>query len=199
MAADVVLALLATSAASLAVAPTVVPDSYSWLSHTTSESGAQGVEGAWLARLGFLIFGLAVIWLAQLARPTWGPWGTAFHTVFGVFMTATAAFSAGSWEQGARVDQTEDLLHSVASSTLGFAFVLGVLAVLLRRAPDHLAARMFDVIAIAAAIALPIGMGIWGDLDGLLQRVMFLVAYAWYATEAMRSTGEGPVSPRAAA
>lgn len=112
MARGVVLALLAISAASLALAPAVVPDSYSWIPHTTSESGAQGVEGAWLARIGFLMFGLAVIWLAQLARATWGPWAAALHTGFGVFITATAAFSAGSWEEGARVDRTEDLLHS---------------------------------------------------------------------------------------
>ncbi len=45
-----ILGFLVASATSLALAPTLMPESYSWVSHTTSESAAQGV-GAWLARL----------------------------------------------------------------------------------------------------------------------------------------------------
>jgi hypothetical protein len=74
-----VLACLAASAAALAVAPILMPTSYSWVAHTTSESAAQGVPGAWLARLGFVTFGFAVLAVAGLARHLWGrlwtcPW-----------------------------------------------------------------------------------------------------------------------------
>ncbi|HET9901772.1 MAG TPA: hypothetical protein VFR46_12025 [Actinomycetes bacterium] len=55
---------LALSAIALGAAPALMPDDYSWIGHTTSESAAQGVSGAWLARLGFLLFGLSAIWLA---------------------------------------------------------------------------------------------------------------------------------------
>jgi hypothetical protein len=48
-----------------------MPESYDWIEHTTSESAAQGVEGAWLARLGFLSFGLAVLWLSTGIKQTW--------------------------------------------------------------------------------------------------------------------------------
>lgn len=57
-----VLVLLGVSAVALAVAPVVLDESYSWVEHTTSQAGGQGVDGAWMARLGFLLFGLAVIW-----------------------------------------------------------------------------------------------------------------------------------------
>ena len=59
-----VIALLVISAVSLGVGPLLMPATYSWIANTTSESGAQGVEDPWVARLGFLAFGLAVLWLA---------------------------------------------------------------------------------------------------------------------------------------
>jgi hypothetical protein len=184
--------LLAASLVALAAAPALLPDSYSVTANTTSESAAQGVEGAWLARLGFLPFGLGVIWLAARARARWGPWATASHFAFGVLMAAIAAFSARSWEAGASFDRTEDLLHSVASTAVGVAFALGVLAVLLRRGQGQLGARSLDPIALTAALVLPIGMGLWAEVDGVLQRLMFLIAYLWYLAEAIRSGRDQP-------
>ncbi len=49
-----VIALLVVSAVALAVAPVLMPAGYDWVAHTTSESAAQGVAGAWVARLGFV-------------------------------------------------------------------------------------------------------------------------------------------------
>jgi len=56
-----VLAGLGASAAALAAAPALMPASYSWISDTTSQSAAQGLSGAWLARLGFVLLGLSVM------------------------------------------------------------------------------------------------------------------------------------------
>ena len=188
MAATGVLLLLAASATALAIAPALMPESYSWVSNGTSESAAQGVNGAWLARLGFLLFGLAVLSLARLARPDWGRPAALLHSAFGVLMFAVAAFATRSWESGAAFDRTEDLLHNVAATTMGFAFAFGVLAVALRRAKARSRPRVVDVVAIAAAVVLPIAMGAWDDAMGALQRTLFLVAYVWYAVEATRIT-----------
>ena len=67
-----ILCALVISATCLLLAPALMPESYSWIQHTTSESAAQGVEGAWLARLGFVTFGLGVLWLTALLRVVWG-------------------------------------------------------------------------------------------------------------------------------
>lgn len=176
---------LGASIVALALAPAFIPESYSWVSHTTSESAAQGVHGAWLARAGLLLFGLSVLGLAAVARSAWGRWATVFHCVFGVGMTATAAFATRSWEAGARFDVTEDALHGVASTVVGFAFAMGVLAVGFRRDADRRRKRFLDVVAIAASVVLPVSMAIWGEADGVFQRTMFLVAYLWYAVEAV--------------
>ena len=88
-----------------------MPDSYHWIEHTTSESAAQGITGAWLARLGFLLFGLAVTWLAVIMNPVWARGAVWMHTAFGIFMLATAAFSVRSWLEGVAFNPVEDGLH----------------------------------------------------------------------------------------
>ena len=181
-----VLACLAASAAALAIAPALMPASYSWVAHTTSESGAQGVAGAWLARLGFLAFGLAVLALSGPAKQLWGPLAAGLHTTFGVLMVAAAAFSARPWEPGLPFDTVEDVLHSVTATTMGFAFAFGVVAVGWRiwRGADRV--RWRDVTAVAAAVALPLAMVGFDGYAGLLQRPIFVVAYLWYGAEALR-------------
>jgi len=177
-------ALLVASAVCLATAPLLLPSSYSWVAHTTSESAAQGVEGAWLARMGFLLWGFGVFWEVRLNRSRWDKWTRRFHVAFGVLMIATAAFSARPWVADAQFDPTEDTLHSFTATAMGFAFALGVLGVMLHQLRNGSRRVTFEVIAIAAATLIPICMSIWGDVDGLLQRLMFLTAYSWYVREA---------------
>ena len=55
------------------------------------ESAAQGLAGAWVARLGFVEFGLAVLWLAAGAAPGCGRGAVSMHAAFGVCMVARAA------------------------------------------------------------------------------------------------------------
>jgi hypothetical protein len=86
----VVLSGLAASPVALASAPALMPPGYSWVSKTTSESAAQGVQGAWLARLGFVLLGLSVILLATIRLRRWGLWGVALHAGFGVLLIAAA-------------------------------------------------------------------------------------------------------------
>jgi hypothetical protein len=186
---------LGGSAFALALAPLLMPDSYSWVSHTTSESAAQGVSGAWLARLGFLVFGLVVLWLAAFAGARWGRWGRLFHGMFGVLMAATAAFSHRPFEPGIMFDRTEDLLHSVTATAMGFAFAIGVVAVMVSR-PGRLTSRhALDAAALVASVVIPLSMVAWSRNAGLLQRSMFLVAYLWYGTEALDTTGRRSTSP----
>lgn len=176
---------LASSLVALALAPLVLDPSYSWLEHTTSESGAQGVDGAWLARTGFFLFGLSVIWIAYQARDRWGQPALALHLTFAVCMLGVGVFSLRSWFPGASFDATEDTLHSVGATVMGFAFAFGVTAVAIRLRRGGGQWRVLDALAVIASVVLPIGMGIYGDIDGALQRLMFLIAYVWYAREAV--------------
>lgn len=174
--------LLFISFLALLLAPLQMPASYSWLHHTTSESAAQGIAGAWLARLGFLLFGLAVIWQTAVLRDQWSLPVQLLLGAFGVFMTAVAAFSARPWLADLPYDPVEDWLHSFAATGMGFAFALGV-GVRWWHRPWAAKWRIADLVAVAAAVLVPLAMSFLPDWDGLLQRLMFTIAYLWYGLE----------------
>lgn len=181
-----VMVLHAISLLALLLAPTQMPADYSWIRHTTSESAAQGVQGAWLARLGFLLFGLMVIWLAQSLREEWPTAVRWMQAAFGVFMVCAAVFSKRAWRPEAVYDPVEDALHSFAATAMGFAFTIGVVASLLRRDRDRFG-RVIDLSAAVAAVAIPLAMLALPEWDGLMQRGMFIISYLWFGFEALRS------------
>lgn len=147
-----------------------MPEGYSWVTHTISESAAQGIEGAWLANTLDTVWARGAVWL---------------HTSFGVFMVATAAFSHQPWIAGIPYDRFEDTLHSFAATAMGFAFSLGVVIRLWQRAEHDRFGRLLDIIALVAATAIPLLMFYNSTIAGLVQRIMFLVAYIWYGTQAL--------------
>lgn len=177
---------LVASAVAISVAPLVLPPGYSWVSRATSEAAAQGLPGAWVTRLGFVLFGLSVIILASVCRRRWGPWAIGLHATFGALLTVAAAFSHRPWQSTTSYDRTEDLLHSVAATGMGFAFALGVVAAMLWHGDLPRGWRPLDVAAIAASVVIPLGMAAIPEAQGLLQRLMFAVKYVWYSGEAVR-------------
>jgi len=179
-------ASLGLSALALALAPLLMPGSYTWIAHTTSESAAQGIPGAWLARSGFVVFSVAVVTIALRARGHWERWGVALHVAFGALMAAAAAFSARPWDPQLPYSQFEDLLHSIAATAMGFAFAIGVTVIAFHRWKHHRQWRAIDVVAVTASIVLPLAMTGAGNLAGVFQRLMFLIAYLWYGIEAAR-------------
>ncbi len=187
-----VIGLLVISAVAVLLAPLAMPESYSWVKHTTSESAAQGVAGAWVARVAFVTFGFAVLALATISRHRWGLAGTACHSAFGVLMIAAAVFSTRSWIPEASFNRTEDTLHSIAASAMGLAFAGGVVAAIVARRSTGIG--LLGPIAVVASIVLPLGMTTWEDASGAFQRLMFGIGYAWYCQEALRQ--EGPIPHR---
>ncbi len=183
------IALLGVSAAALAIAPAFMPDGYRWVVHTTSESAAQGLEGAWVARLGFLTFGFGALSVATASQATWARSVVALHTAFGVLMIATAAFSHAPWLSGVPFDPVEDLLHSITATAMGFAFAFGVVLRLLHRWGQGGGGRVLDAVAAAVATVIPLTMAFVPEAAGLVQRLMFLVAYVWYGSAALELVG----------
>lgn len=180
-----VVALLVASAALVVAAALAMPAPYAWHVHSISESAAQGLQHAWIARLGFLSFGAAVLILALMCSRHWGRAAFWSHIAFAGLMLATAAFSHKPWLPGVPSDATEDLFHSITATAMGFAFALGVAARLFERGRNPHWPRALDAVALLAAMLLsPVGT-LSPGIGGLLQRVMFGVAYLWYASEAI--------------
>ena len=185
LAARGVTALLIAALIAFAFAPSLMPNSYSWVEHGISESAAQGIDGAWLARMGFIAFGLGVLWLVGLRHASWGPLATTLFASFGASMFGVAAFAAKPWEEGAAFIESEDLLHSVFAGIAGFAFVVGTLTLIVIRRHRSVSAALPDWVAflVAAIVPLTASTSIWGAL----QRLMFFTTAVWYAREAWRA------------
>ena len=183
-----VIALILAAMTALAMAPFLMPDSYSVVRHSVSESAAQGVDGAWLARLGFVLFGFAVLSLAVGHGSRWDGTGRLAHVGFGVSMIAAAVFSHGPWD-GSTFDEFEDLLHSTASFGVGLFFTVGLVLVAVRRTDPPGWLRAVDAVALVAARVIPLVMANI-SAPGLVQRVMFIVAFVWYGLETMRASGD---------
>ncbi len=179
------LGLLAGSAVGVALAPRLIPDSYSPIRHSVSESAAQAVEGAWMSRGAFLALGFAVILLSG-SVPWWRRWSAVAHRTYGVAMITVAAFSHRPWDKTG-FDEIEDLLHSIGASTVGFAFTVGVLLVTMQRRRTERLARISDWLAIVAGPVLPLVMMNVDDIGGLVQRGLFAIGYLWYGSEAVRA------------
>ena len=187
------LTLLAVSGACLLLAPLALRDSYSFIEHGVSESAAQNEAFNWIARTGFLLLGVSVIWLARRRATSWQQPGTAFLAGFGLSMIGVAVFSARSWDESTPWNTTEDSLHSVFASAVGVCFIGGLASVIVARAATSeatgwLAAlrsslTLHDVVPLAIACVVPLLMssGAWG----LLQRTMFAGAYVWFARAAI--------------
>ncbi|MDH3684408.1 MAG: DUF998 domain-containing protein [Acidimicrobiia bacterium] len=178
-------ALLVAALVAFAFAPMLLPESYSWVEHGISESAAQGIDGAWLARGGLILYGLAVVWLVGIRHSTWGPLATALFAVFGASMFGVAAFAAKPWEEDAVFVESEDMLHSAFAGSAGFAFVAGILTLIVARRHRSVRAAIPDWVAflVAAIVPLTASASIWGAL----QRLMFFTAAVWYAREAWRA------------
>jgi Protein of unknown function (DUF998) len=185
----VVLLLIASGALVLAAAA-AMPPPYSWRTHSISESAAQGLFNAWIARLAFLCFGGAVLLLSVLQRQAWARSAYWMHLAFALAMLSTAAFSHKPWLSGVAVDEFEDVLHSVTATAMGFAFCFGVFARWAQRQRTQLAARALDVVALIVATAMSPVAALLPEHGGLVQRVMFAVAYVWYATEALAAASQ---------
>lgn len=167
----------------LVIAPAAIPEGYSLVDNSLSEAAAQATEGAWLARTGFLLFGLGVFCLGVI-KQGWPPSARYIHGLFGLLMLAIAVYSDRPYVEDVPFDRVEDMLHSVAATAMGFVLGAGILIVGWRRIPRW---KPTDVVAFVAAVGLPIVATTTGGLDGLVQRALFATAYIWYGLEVIDS------------
>jgi hypothetical protein len=164
-----------------------MPAGYSWLRNTTSESAAQGVQDAWLARFGFLVFGSTAVLISARMRRYWPLGAGLAHASLGALMIATSAFSTRPWLPEMPFYSLEDALHCFTVTATGFALAAGVLLKLVHQS-RNLPARIFDRVALVAAIAISLGMSALTEWAGLLQRTMLGIAYTWYGLQICSET-----------
>lgn len=184
---------LMASVAMLALAPRFVADSYSVFEHTLSESGGQGVEWAWVFRVGVLLTTVAVLLLTSSARSSWPRRGRMWMRVYALALVFLVLLPESPWV-GPTPDETVASLHTFAGASGAVAFILGVAAISAARTGAPLITRAYDWLVIAALVVIPQLMLLAVEYDGLLQRLMVLLGYIWLITESSRLAKQAPSS-----
>jgi hypothetical protein len=190
--AEVLLGLL-LSAFAFALSPLLMPTSYSWVAHTLSQAASQGQPGSWLSRVGFLIAGLTILRLSSCARLEWSQLTRSLHRVTGVAMLGAVAFTDRSWDPNTPFDPLENAVHSAIATMIFMTFAFGVLTNVHRRFITGQGIAKFDLVCIALILFLPPMMLVTPGFTGLIERVMFGLAYLWYGVAVARlwfPTGE---------
>lgn len=176
---------LVVSAMLLAAAPLWMPRGFDWRRHTISDSAAQDLPRAWLARVGLALLGVASVRLAIDAAPL-GPATRIGLALFGLGMISSGAWSKRPWQHTASFDQRADRIHSLSARIAGMGYMVATLAHLSDRwavADAHLA---ITVAALVTALVCPAITFRVPQVGGGAQRVMFGVSYLWIGSLAVR-------------
>lgn len=125
----------------LAIAPWFVDAGYSIVTNTISESGGQGVHGAWIMRTGVVLTAISVWGIAISAGSPWT--GTAKHwlRLYAVALLMLAAFPESPFYPGPH-NESMAQLHTVAAVFAAVTFIIGVGA--MSRSRPSVGFRIFD-------------------------------------------------------
>jgi len=181
---------LILSLSMLVLAPLFVSDSYSIIEHTLSESGAQGIEGAWVFRTGVALAALSVLVMSLSAQQTWTSAAIRWLRMYAVALLMLTMFPEAPLDGGAH-DETVAMLHTAFAVVGAVSFILGVVTVSGTRPRQAIRARVFDWLVVAAVALLPQIM-VLVRVDGLLQRIMVAFGYVWLLAESSRIAGPVP-------
>lgn len=148
-------------------------EGYSILRNTTSHLAAQGSPFGWLMNIVFFCLGVTAIITAYATK-------VRYHQViggiFGLSLALTSFFPHAPLVKGVPLNLFQDQAHSILASITGFSFTL--LAAghgFMSRGRQ----RVWGFILAAIAVLVSLGMVTFPAFMGLLQRFMFVSAFAW--------------------
>jgi len=161
--------LLGAAAVAFALGPVAVPN-YSLVSQSISETAAQATPGAWVARSGFALLGMAVLSArshAQVGRPS-----AMAYSAFALGLFGVGVWSHEPYLADLPYDATEASLHSLVAAGMGLAIVTAeVLAAWHTR-------RKGPLLLASAYLLLPAAMNLHPAFAGVYQRLMFALLIA---------------------
>lgn len=173
-----VTAALITSALLLTAAPLTVAQGYDWRKHSISQSAAQGVRHAWVARAGLFLLGPGA-GTQSLAAPDLAIGARVGLGVFGLAMACSALWSTRPWSGTATFDERQDRRHSLAARTAGAAYVVAVVSQMLVGLQRGQGSGTLTWLALVTAVACPLLGARVASIAGAAQRLMFGICYGW--------------------
>ncbi len=179
--------LLLFSAAVLA-GPWYTVDGYSVVRNVVSELGAQHTPNNLIMVSGFLALGIGLVAdglrnFQRMAIP---------FMAFGAFMGLAGFFAHKPLDPNVPFTEAAHAAHSVLASLAGISVTVGLIWYGVRAGRSW---RRTASLALAVlCVALPLAMLAFPGYQGLIQRVMYLLIFAWLWKffPGLRSTGASP-------
>lgn len=150
------------------------PVSYHWKKHTISELAAQGLANQWIMQTGFIIFGILLMAGLVFRGNKVDTWPLMLYAAA---ICLSGIFSTGPFPEGADYIRSEARAHSILAQIAGFAFTFAI-GLRIYHAEGS-AERGLHIIFILAVSALSAGFGLLPDIQGLLQRMLYITSFIW--------------------
>lgn len=151
-------------------------EEYRILENTTSHLGAQNTPFAWLMNTTFILLALASV------KAGWKPlkgfyFQRAVLLVFGIALIGVAVFQHRPIIPDLAYDLMEDQLHSIFANIVGTSFTLLAFSMAFIEKMKRKRLQAAGVAIIACILS--IGMFLFPQFGGVLQRSMFFLAFGW--------------------
>lgn len=162
--------------AAAAAGPWYTAPGYSVVGHVISQLGAQNTPNRGIMIAGFLALGagLAIDGLRHFRGPA------IPLTAFGLAMALAGLFGHRPIDPALPYDELADQIHSLLATAAGISITVALVwqGVLTRPRRERLAAFTLATLC----LALPLAMLAFPALQGLIQRAMYLLIFAWLWT-----------------
>ncbi len=161
----------------IALAHAFALDSYSIRHNTISDLAAQGYSRKMLMQIGFIGFGGLIV-LGVCLHPF--SWRRLPIALYGFSVACSGVFCTKPFEQLGVLpySSTESSLHSIFAQVAGIALSCGVLLQILFAGTS--AEKLLHLVAVVLIIGLSAAFGLFDDIRGILQRILYLVSLLWF-------------------
>lgn len=165
--------------ATLVVAHLLAAPNYSIVSNTLYELGAQTAEFAWIARLGFIGFGVLLAWhysgdLVHVQRF----WAQAILLLlYGSSIALTGMFSTAPIEGGVTFSEPEAILHSMFAALAGVCLSLSILMSAWQTPSTE--DRRRHVFALVFVVGTSVVYALLPEYQGISQRLLWAGGLWW--------------------
>jgi len=169
----------------------VVGEPYLWYRNSISQLAGQAYAHAWIMRAGFIGFGVLVqiagVGRVRAAHRYW--YREVPIMLYGLAILLSGIFSTSPFIEGVPYSEQEARLHTVFATAAGIALSVAILLFAFTDAPSS--RRVVHAIALVLITTLSILFNALPTISGAIQRLLWIVGFAWLVYLGSNATGIG--------
>ena len=145
---------------------------YEWTKNTISDLGSQGYDRKLIMQVGFLAFGLTLIFGIVINGLTWR---TAPILIYGLCVGLTGVFCTKPFFHLDNYSASQSTIHSVLAQIAGITFTLGILVQLIYS--TNKSKKWIHFVFFILVVGISASFGLTKNYQGIAQRLLYLVSF----------------------